>query len=54
MILGNLKEAQVLKVLEALSLIGDRETAQWIFLQYSEQKKGGAWEQRLREKGFVI
>ena len=52
--INSLKEAQVLKIVEALSLINDRETAGWVFKQYSEQKKGGAWKKRLREQGFVI
>jgi len=52
--INSLKEAQVLKIVEALSLINDRETAGWVFKQYQEQKKGGSWKKRLREQGFVI
>jgi len=52
--INSLKEEQVLKIIEALSLINDRETAGWVFKQYSEQKKGGAWKRRLREQGYVI
>jgi hypothetical protein len=52
--INNLKEEQVLQIMEALSLISARETARWVFLQYSEQKKGGAWKRRLREQGYVI
>ena len=49
-----LKEKQVLKIIEALALINDRQTAGLIFKQYSEQKKGGSWKKRLREQGFCI
>ena len=52
--INSLKETQVLRVIEALTLIGDRETAGWIFKQYQEQKKGGPWKARLRQQGFVI
>jgi hypothetical protein len=49
-----LKEKQILKIIEALTLINDRETASIVFKQYSEQKKGGPWKKRLREQGFCI
>ena len=52
--INSLEEKQVLKIIEALSLINDRETAGWIFKQYQEQKKGGPWKARLRQQGFVI
>jgi hypothetical protein len=50
----NLREDQMLKIIEGLDLIGSRETARWCFQQYTEQKKGGAWKRRLREQGHVI
>jgi len=52
--INNLKEEQVLKIIEGLDLISARETARWVFLQYSEQKKGGPWKKRLREQGYTI
>jgi len=52
--INSLEEKQVLKIIEALSLINDRETAGWVFRQYTEQKKGGSWKKRLREQGYVI
>ena len=33
---------------------GIRETAHWVDLQYTEQKKGGPWKARLREQGYAI
>jgi len=30
------------------------EHVKWIRLQYREQKEGGAWKRRIREKGYVI
>ena len=56
----NLTETEINQLIKSLakdpSIEEDKEepTLQWLREQLSEQKIGGAWKRRLREKGHVI
>ena len=56
----NLTETEINQLIKSLakdpSIEEDKkeQTLQWLREQLSEQKIGGAWKRRLREKGHVI
>ena len=56
----NLTETEISQLIESLEtnpkIEADQKepTLQWLNEQLSEQKIGGAWKRRLREKGHVI
>jgi len=58
--LCNLKKEQIEMLLQSLKVNptieeGDKiETMDWCRLQLNEQLEGGAWKQRIRQKGHVI
>jgi len=63
MTINNLSKDQMARIIYALDftlkndptkVAGIRETAHWVDLQYTEQKKGGPWKARLREQGYAI
>ena len=50
----NLTETEISQLIESLETNQKEPTLQWLNEQLSEQKIGGAWKRRLREKGHVI
>jgi len=56
----NLSETEIAQLIESLAInpkIAEDEkeqTLNWLREQLSEQKIGGAWKRRIREKGNVI
>jgi hypothetical protein len=56
----SLTETEVAQIIESLAKnpgieSDDKEsTLHWLREQFSEQKIGGAWKRRIREKGYVI
>ena len=55
-----LSETEIAQLIESLatnpSIKADEKesTLNWMREQFSEQKIGGAWKRRIREKGYVI